>query len=178
VGRDERYGRSVAILVGDLAAVWAETLLREAGFAPQLTSAAFERFDRMRLAMAAGQWLDVAGEGGGGTRVAALKTGSYTAEGPLRIGAALAGAPLGVEEALAGFGRRLGEAFQLRDDVLDGDAPSAASSRVNALLSDASRSLEGRALGPEAVAALRSIADLLRLPVPGRASGRAPGVEA
>ncbi len=57
------------------------------------------RFDRMRAEMAAGQFLDVSGAARPG-RVAALKTGSYTAEGPVLIGAALARAGPGREGPL------------------------------------------------------------------------------
>jgi geranylgeranyl diphosphate synthase type I len=51
-------------------------------------------------------------------RVAALKSGSYTVVGPLQMGAALAGAGRRLHRALERYGRPLGEAFQLRDDVL------------------------------------------------------------
>ena len=55
-------------------------------------------------------------------RAAALKGGGYTVEGPLRIGAALAGASAEVDRCLSRFGEPLGQAFQLRDDLDDGDA--------------------------------------------------------
>jgi geranylgeranyl diphosphate synthase type I len=47
-----------------------------------------------------------------------MKSGGYTVEKPLLIGAALGGASPDVEAVLAAYGRPLGEAFQLRDDVL------------------------------------------------------------
>jgi geranylgeranyl diphosphate synthase type I len=50
--------------------------------------------------------------------VGALKSGSYTVVGPLSIGSALAGASASVAAALRSFGLPLGEAFQIRDDVL------------------------------------------------------------
>src|SRR5438093_1555523 len=49
---------------------------------------------------------------------AAPRSGSYTVVGPLSVGAALAGAPADVASALRAYGRPLGEAFQIRDDVL------------------------------------------------------------
>ncbi|HEX2293861.1 MAG TPA: polyprenyl synthetase family protein, partial [Actinomycetota bacterium] len=51
-------------------------------------------------------------------RVAVLKSGRYSIEEPLAIGAALAGAPEDFLVRLAEFGHPLGEAFQLRDDLL------------------------------------------------------------
>jgi geranylgeranyl diphosphate synthase type I len=46
------------------------------------------------------------------------KSAKYSIERPLHIGAALAGAGAGVLEQLSRFGLPLGEAFQLRDDLL------------------------------------------------------------
>lgn len=158
-------GRSAAILVGDLAAVLAESLLRRSGFPAPALEAAFQRFDAMRLAMAAGQYLDVAGAGSdlpGVEHVARLKTAAYTAEGPLAIGAALAGAPPELEDALRAYGRAVGEAFQLRDDLLDGSAPDGARERANALVDEALAALVGAPGDAEALAALRSLAEAIR----------------
>ncbi|HYP22255.1 MAG TPA: polyprenyl synthetase family protein, partial [Actinomycetota bacterium] len=47
-----------------------------------------------------------------------LKSGRYSIEEPLAIGAALAGAPDDFVARLSAFGGPLGEAFQLRDDLL------------------------------------------------------------
>jgi geranylgeranyl pyrophosphate synthase len=88
-----RHGVAVAILVGDLAAVLAEQLLRTSGAAPERLAVAASRFDRMRVEMAAGQYLDLAArDRTPRNRLATLKTGSYTVEGPLLVGSALAGA--------------------------------------------------------------------------------------
>jgi geranylgeranyl diphosphate synthase type I len=51
-------------------------------------------------------------------QVVRYKSAKYTIERPLHIGAALADAPESVFEAYSGYGLPLGEAFQLRDDVL------------------------------------------------------------
>lgn len=162
----ETRGRSMAVLVGDLAAVLAESLLRRSGFPAERLAAALERFDRMRMEMAAGQYLDIAGTAGdlsSAEHVAELKTASYTVEGPLAIGASLAGASAEVEAALAAYGRAAGEAFQLRDDVLDGEAPAGALERVDALVDEALAALEGARLEPVALVALRLLAEALRL---------------
>src|SRR5699024_9998010 len=51
-------------------------------------------------------------------RVNRFKTAAYTVERPLHIGAALAGAPADTVSALREFGVAVGQAFQLRDDLL------------------------------------------------------------
>ena len=52
-------------------------------------------------------------------RTARLKTGSYTVEGPLLIGAALAPHGHEIQASLEVYGRAVGQAFQLCDDLLD-----------------------------------------------------------
>jgi len=167
-GSSAGRGRSAAVLVGDLAAVLAEALFRASGFPPERLDEAFVRFDRMRLGMAAGQYLDLLGAArrdlASAVHVAELKTGSYTVEGPLLIGAALAGASDDVETRLLDYGRPAGEAFQLRDDVLDHEAPPGAAERVGALVAEAVAALEGARLEPVAAAALRALAEAMRLP--------------
>lgn len=161
----EGYGMSVAILVGDLAAVLAERALRTCGARPEPLALALGRFDRMREEMAAGQYLDVRGRGAGvaSARVAALKTGSYTSEGPVLIGTALAEAGPSVEGPLRVFARLVGEAFQVRDDVLDGDDGPEGLARVNDLVGRAVVALEGAPLNREGASALAELARLLRL---------------
>ena len=81
--------------------------------------------------MMAGQYLDVLEQARGGhsvetaLRVARFKSSKYTVERPLHMGAAAAGAPAGIMASLSAFGVPLGEAFQLRDDILGvfGDPP-------------------------------------------------------
>ncbi|HEU4355300.1 MAG TPA: polyprenyl synthetase family protein [Actinomycetota bacterium] len=166
-GASGARGRSAAVLVGDLAAVLAEALFRTSGFPPGLVEEAFARFDRMRLEMAAGQYLDLLGSSrldlASAEHVAELKTGSYTVEGPLLIGAALAGAPAALESRLLAYGRPVGEAFQLRDDVLDHEAPVGAAERVDVLIEEAISALEGARLEPVAAAGLRHAAEAMRL---------------
>ena len=118
LGEGRRFGEGVAILVGDLAFVYADLLL--AG-APR---AALDVFTELRLEVNIGQYLDLIGTvRGGGTREAArricvYKSGKYTVERPLHLGAALAGRLDDLALPLSGYGLPLGEAFQLRDDLL------------------------------------------------------------
>jgi geranylgeranyl diphosphate synthase type I len=51
-------------------------------------------------------------------RVVRFKAAKYTIERPLHLGAALADAPTELLVTYSGYGLPLGEAFQLRDDVL------------------------------------------------------------
>jgi geranylgeranyl diphosphate synthase, type II len=76
------------------------------------------------LGMVGGQWLDLEAERAGALdaagleRVHRLKTGALLAAS-LRIGALAAGADEGRLAALTAYGRELGLAFQIVDDLLD-----------------------------------------------------------
>jgi geranylgeranyl diphosphate synthase type I len=126
IGDAGRFGTTAAILVGDLCLVWADQLLART---PLPTSTLFtvrSRYDRMRVEAVAGQYLDVLGESSPqewsaerALLVARLKTASYTVQRPLQFGLALAG-PVSAEidDAYGRYGQLIGEAFQLRDDML------------------------------------------------------------
>ena len=81
-------------------------------------------FDLTRSEVVTGQFLDVSAQARGAADVTTAmtvlryKSAKYSIERPLHIGAALAGAGPGVIEQLTRFGLPLGEAFQLRDDLL------------------------------------------------------------
>jgi geranylgeranyl diphosphate synthase type I len=78
----------------------------------------------MRTELMAGQYLDLLEQARGGgsveraLRVALYKAAKYTLEGPLHLGATLAGASPELLTRYSAYGIPLGEAFQLRDDVL------------------------------------------------------------
>lgn len=114
-------GVSIAILAGDLAAVYADRMFVESGFPPERLVEPKRRYDAMRVEMAAGQFLELTGgpdvDEPLARRISSLKTGSYTIRGPLLIGAALAGGSPELDERLSGYAAPLGEAFQVRDDV-------------------------------------------------------------
>ncbi|MCW2497554.1 polyprenyl synthetase family protein [Jatrophihabitans sp.] len=118
-GASETFGASAAILLGDLLLAWADTL-----FARACLPGAQRVFDDMRQMVMAGQYLDVLIQAraefsaDSALRVAEFKTSKYTVEGPLHLGARAAGASQPVLAALTGYAIPLGEAFQLRDDVL------------------------------------------------------------
>jgi geranylgeranyl diphosphate synthase type I len=117
-GEPDRFGEGVAVLVGDLAHVYADMLT--AGFPP----AARRVWDELRIEVNIGQYLDVLGTARGDTdpvragRIARYKSAKYTIERPLHLGAALAGRLDELAGCYSAFGLPLGEAFQLRDDLL------------------------------------------------------------
>ena len=143
----ERVGDAVAIVAGDLAAAFAEQLVATAGFPRGPPGGGAARLARMRLELALGAYLSVANLDVDPATVAYLKGGAYTVEGPLLVGAALAADVPRVDEALRAYARPLGAAFQLLDDLADGDAAPGAS---RAQAADAGRGVRGGARRPPA----------------------------
>lgn len=123
-GDPDAFGDAAAILLGDLCLVWSDELLHNGGLDPTVVARARAVFDEMRTEVTVGQYLDVLTQVTRDTsveragKVARYKSAKYTVERPLLLGAALAGAPAAVTAAYSGYGLPLGEAFQLRDDVL------------------------------------------------------------
>jgi geranylgeranyl diphosphate synthase type I len=123
-GDPEQYGAAAAILLGDLLLSWSDELLRGCGLPADRVATALELFDRCRTEVITGQFLDVSVQARGRADVEAamtvlrFKSAKYSIERPLHIGAALAGATPDVLRELTAFGLPLGEAFQLRDDLL------------------------------------------------------------
>ncbi|GAA2700618.1 polyprenyl synthetase family protein [Micromonospora olivasterospora] len=123
-GDADGFGDAAAILLGDLCLVWSDELLHSTGLDPRTVARARPVFDEMRTEVTVGQYLDVLTQATGDTsveragKVARYKSAKYTVERPLLLGAALADAPPEVRAAYSAYGLPLGEAFQLRDDVL------------------------------------------------------------
>ncbi len=123
-GDPDQYGAAAAILLGDLLLTWADELLRRCGLPLERVVPALEVLDLCRSEVVAGQFLDVSVQARGradvdtAMTVLRYKSAKYSIERPLHIGAALAGAGPEQLAALSGYGLPLGEAFQLRDDVL------------------------------------------------------------
>ncbi len=126
-GESRRFGEGVAILVGDLAFVLADDLM------VGCPTAAWALWNELRLELNAGQFLDILGSVrrerrlAEAERIARYKSGKYTIERPLQLGALLA-APDRCEEllpALGAYGLPLGDAFQMRDDVIGAFGDSA-----------------------------------------------------
>ncbi|HEV3226249.1 MAG TPA: polyprenyl synthetase family protein, partial [Acidimicrobiales bacterium] len=117
-GEPRRFGEGVAVLIGDLAHVYADQFIAAAGHD------ALAIWSELRVELNVGQYLDLVGTARADTdltrarRIARYKSGKYTIERPLHVGAAMAGRYVELHEALSGYGDPLGEAFQLRDDLL------------------------------------------------------------
>lgn len=131
VGEARRFGEGMAILIGDLAFVYSDMLLADAG------PAAWRIWNELRLELNAGQVLDILGSVRGvrdvaqAERIARYKSGKYTIERPLHLGAALA-APAQLDSVaprLSAYGVPLGEAFQMRDDVMGAFGDTAATGK-------------------------------------------------
>jgi len=123
-GDPDGFGLSAAILLGDMCLVWADCMLHTSGMPADAVLRAQSVFDEMRVELMAGQYLDVLEQARGAAsveaalRVARYKSAKYTVERPLHLGAALAGDDPELRETYSAYGLPLGEAFQLRDDVL------------------------------------------------------------
>ena len=124
LGSPEAFGTGSAILLGDLCLSWADQVLLTSGMPADARERAKAVYDEMRTELMAGQYLDLLEQAlGGGSvdramTVIRYKSAKYTIERPLHLGAALAGAGSDVTDAYSAYGLTLGEAFQLRDDVL------------------------------------------------------------
>jgi geranylgeranyl diphosphate synthase type I len=117
-GEARRFGEGVAILVGDLAFVYADLLM------VGVPAAATGIFNELRVELNIGQALDLIGTAEArrdkpmARRIACYKSGKYTVERPLHLGAALVGRLDELAGPLSAYGLPLGEAFQMRDDIL------------------------------------------------------------
>lgn len=125
-GAAAQFGAAAAVLLGDLTLVWSDQMLHNSGISPDSLAAVLRVHDDMRVELMAGQYLDVreAGEREHSVerslRIARYKSGKYTIERPLHFGAVMARPTANDEllKVLSEYGLPLGEAFQLRDDLL------------------------------------------------------------
>lgn len=119
-----RFGAGAAILIGDLALSWADELIFTSGLTKEELMRANEIYHLMRTELMAGQYLDLLEQVRGNitveksSTVIRYKSAKYTIERPLLMGAAIAGATSKTMTDLSRYGLALGEAFQLRDDML------------------------------------------------------------
>jgi geranylgeranyl diphosphate synthase type I len=126
-GESRRFGEGVAILVGDLAFVLSDQLLTGAPVE------VWTLWNELRIELNVGQYLDILGSVRGerridkAERISRYKSGKYTIERPLHVGAVLASPTRGpgLLAGLSAFGLPLGDAFQMRDDVIGAFGDSA-----------------------------------------------------
>jgi geranylgeranyl diphosphate synthase type I len=127
-GDGDRFGLAGAVLAGDMCLCWTDELFAGSGLDERALAAGRTMFDRMRTELLGGQYLDVLAQARPepgpdeavelARRVIRFKSAKYTIEHPLLIGGRLAGADARLLGAYSAYGLALGEAFQLRDDVL------------------------------------------------------------
>jgi geranylgeranyl diphosphate synthase type I len=125
----ERFGHAAGILAGDLCLSFSEEAFTDIGEQAASGSRARLIFNLMRAEVMAGQYLDILEEVAGPVRdragavtraqsIIRFKSAKYSTEHPLALGGALAGASDELLRGYSAFALPLGEAFQLRDDVL------------------------------------------------------------
>lgn len=125
----ERFGHAAGILAGDLCLSFSEEAFTDIGQQAASGSQARLIFNLMRAEVMAGQYLDILEEVAGPVRdragavsrahsIIRFKSAKYSTEHPLALGGALAGASNELLRGYSAFALPLGEAFQLRDDVL------------------------------------------------------------
>ncbi|MGW5658666.1 polyprenyl synthetase family protein [Streptomyces sp. NPDC003758] len=121
--RAEAAARSLAMLVGDLLMALAGQLFATSGLPVAYLARARPLWSVMARELVAGECLEILRTGAdldteASLKVIRYKTAKYTVEQPLLIGGALAGADARLREGYSTYGLPLGEAFQLRDDLL------------------------------------------------------------
>lgn len=129
-GDGAEFGRAAGIIIGDLCLGWHEELFSGSGLPRTHAPVVARQRNAMRTEVMAGQYLDMRIQATRRDRLdpAALraeawdvltyKSAKYSVEQPLLLGAALGGADEALLAAVSAFGLPLGQAFQLRDDVL------------------------------------------------------------
>ncbi|MER6912791.1 polyprenyl synthetase family protein [Streptomyces sp. NPDC000594] len=120
-------GRSLALLVGDLLISWSGQLFADCGLPAAYLRRAGPLWATLARELVAGECLEVLrtrppGDGRADPessfQIIRYKTAKYTVEHPLQIGVLLGGGPVALRETFTAYGVPLGEAFQLRDDLL------------------------------------------------------------
>ncbi len=123
-GDSPHFGRSMAIIAGDILSTLANQLLVYSNFDKKSKLNAIAKLNQVIHKVIYGQALDIITGVKNNVRekdvlnIHHLKTASYTVEGPLHIGALLAGAKQKDLDVLSDYGVRIGKAFQIQDDIL------------------------------------------------------------
>ncbi len=126
------YGISQAINIGDIGLYLPIKLIAESNFSNENKLKALTLFSQIVINTGWGQVMDVA-KSGDVEFINLNKTAKYTIAGPLQIGAILAGGNDKLIRELEVFGENLGIAFQIQDDILDGEVQSKKGTKTKAL---------------------------------------------
>jgi geranylgeranyl diphosphate synthase, type I len=139
LGDSASFGRSGAILLGDLLVMWSAQMLHSAGLDQSTLERALPIVEAMRTEVTCGQYLDIVAQAhplrkrapaigslrptielalDDASRVVEYKAARYTVQRPCQMGAALGGGDDELYFALGAYGSPLGRAFQFRDDLL------------------------------------------------------------
>ncbi|MFD0405368.1 polyprenyl synthetase family protein [Kitasatospora sp. NPDC127116] len=119
----EAQGRSLALLVGDLLMSWAGQLFAGCGLPAAYLARARPLWATLARELIAGECMEIlrarlTPSAESSLEIIRYKTAKYTVEHPLHLGGYLAGAPPALLDSFTAYGVPLGEAFQLRDDLL------------------------------------------------------------
>ncbi|MFJ8040756.1 polyprenyl synthetase family protein [Kitasatospora sp. NPDC096147] len=171
----EAAGRALAMLVGDLLTAWSGQLFAACGLPAGYLSRARPLWATLARELIAGECLEVlrtragAASEAGSLEIVRYKTAKYTVEHPLHLGALLGGAPPELLTALSAYGLPLGEAFQLRDDLLGvfGDPDRTGKSNLDDLAGAKPTALLAVALDRSGPADRARLRQLLEQPGPG-----------
>lgn len=113
---------SQAISIGDIGFYLPVKLITDTSFADKLKLKVLSFLSEVIINTGWGQILDVEGDKEDLEFIRIYKTAKYTIAGPMQIGAMLAGASDKLINDLGELGENLGIAFQIQDDILDGEA--------------------------------------------------------
>lgn len=118
----QAVGVEQVITLADCGFFLAIKIIAESKFADKLKNQALRLFAKTMVDTALGQMLDILK--GDPATIMRLKTAKYTVAGPLQIGTILASGKQNLLDQLDKFGISLGIAFQIKDDILDGEVES------------------------------------------------------
>jgi geranylgeranyl diphosphate synthase, type I len=121
----DHYAISQTICLGDVGFFLAFQLVAQSDFPQEKKNKALVYFNQTMFKTAAGQMLDVEisekqkeFDEDDSLKISHYKTAHYTIIGPLQLGAILAGASDELLQKIEEFGKNLGIAFQIQDDIL------------------------------------------------------------
>lgn len=124
IHQDKHYGLSQTICLGDMGIILANKLITESNFPENVKLKALTNFLQVISETLVGEMLDIQASYSGNRnekqilQIHEKKTALYTIIGPLSLGALLGGADDQFLKKIHEFGKPLGIAYQLYDDIL------------------------------------------------------------